>query len=252
MNRFNKGKLLGIVAASLSGVSLIGVGFATWVIGTKTTTDTGDVTIVADDVKYQSLKVSVKFEDGITLAETGAASKDSVFNYESGKTGDLTVAADFTFTVGKDYTDFANDYDRINFTFADTSKETDKDDYVDNKIVSGTAYTRNDNTANLTYFDLADSLDIGSLTFEGQDGALTKTATKSVTLTFKWGSLFGTVGKSPMNYYNETLNSLSEDKKEAYMQNAYKELKAMETKYAPSTTSSKKLKLQISLDKKSA
>ena len=38
MNKFNKGKLVGIVAASLSAVSLMGVGFATWIIGTQKTT----------------------------------------------------------------------------------------------------------------------------------------------------------------------------------------------------------------------
>ena len=70
MHKFNKGKLIGVVAASLSAVSLMGVGFATWVIGTQKTDTNGDITITADDVKYKSLKVSVTFSDTIKLAET--------------------------------------------------------------------------------------------------------------------------------------------------------------------------------------
>ena len=66
MNKFNKGKLVGIVAASLSAVSLMGVGFATWVIGSQKTDTQGDVSITADSVQYKSLTVSVKFLDGIT------------------------------------------------------------------------------------------------------------------------------------------------------------------------------------------
>ena len=42
MNKFNKGKLIGVVAASLSAVSLMGVGFATWVLQGPDEKDTGD------------------------------------------------------------------------------------------------------------------------------------------------------------------------------------------------------------------
>ena len=54
MNKFNKGKLLGVVAASLSAVSLMGVGFATWIIGFEKTDAQGDVSISADKVEYKS------------------------------------------------------------------------------------------------------------------------------------------------------------------------------------------------------
>lgn len=263
MNRFNKGKLLGIVAASLSGVSLIGVGFATWVIGTKTTTDTRDVSIVADDVKYQSLKVSVTFTGGIRLAETGnKLSEDSEFNYTGEPKGNLTVDAVFTFTIGKDFVDkdFTDHYDMINFTLADTSQETNKDDYVDNTVAESAVFTRTDKTG-LTYFELPDAVtDFGTLTFTQSEDGLTKTAsTKSISLQFKWGSLFGNTkpitgeGTSPMHYYSNTMNASSfTGDKDEYMKSAYQELDAMKTKYGSSDTSSKKLKLQISLGKKKA
>ena len=51
MNKFNKGKLIGIVAASLSAVSLMGVGFASWQIkgATNGTTD-GNITVEVGEV----------------------------------------------------------------------------------------------------------------------------------------------------------------------------------------------------------
>ena len=63
MNKFNKGKLLGVVAASLSAVSLMGVGFATWIIGAQKTDVEQNITITADTVEYKSLKVAVVFEN---------------------------------------------------------------------------------------------------------------------------------------------------------------------------------------------
>ena len=259
MNKFNKGKLIGVVAASLSAVSLMGVGFATWIIGTRTTTDNGDISIVADDVKYQSLKVSVDFgTDGITLAEIGdPAAEGSYFTYTGEKKGDLTVNAKFTFTIGKDFdeTDFNNTYNVIDFAIADTTSETNAADYVDNKVADGAAYTRTEGTKGLTYFELPDSVtgfNYTSLGFTATpDNNLTKTATKDVPLQFKWGSLFGNTGtitnegKGPMTYYNETIKTDVGDK-DVYMQKAYQELKAMQNKY----TAGKKLKLQISLGHK--
>ena len=64
-----RGKFIGVVAASLSAVSLMGVGFATWIIGVQKTTIDGSIGVVADDVKYKALTISVDFQDTLTLAE---------------------------------------------------------------------------------------------------------------------------------------------------------------------------------------
>lgn len=45
MNKFNKGKLIGVVAASLSAVSLMGVGFASWVLNGGDNKDVGGISI---------------------------------------------------------------------------------------------------------------------------------------------------------------------------------------------------------------
>lgn len=49
MNKFNKGKLIGVVAASLSTVSLMGVGFASWQIQGSKPTDTGNLEVTVAD-----------------------------------------------------------------------------------------------------------------------------------------------------------------------------------------------------------
>lgn len=49
MNKFNKGKLIGVVAASLSTVSLMGVGFAAWQIQGSKPTDTDNLEVTVAD-----------------------------------------------------------------------------------------------------------------------------------------------------------------------------------------------------------
>lgn len=58
MNKFNKGKLIGVVAASLSAVSLMGVGFATWIITGNDPVDAGNISVEVADVQDQRLVIS--------------------------------------------------------------------------------------------------------------------------------------------------------------------------------------------------
>lgn len=55
MNKLNKGKLVGVVAASLSAVSLMGVGFASWVLNGGDKQDVGDITITVADTEDNSI-----------------------------------------------------------------------------------------------------------------------------------------------------------------------------------------------------
>ena len=98
MNKFNKGKLIGFVAASLSAVSLMGVGFASWVLtGTNNMDSTGNITVSVGDVEdkrvlIQSAKVDT---DNNTVA----------FDANSKGSGDLGIegtgdqAEDRTFSL---------------------------------------------------------------------------------------------------------------------------------------------------------
>lgn len=55
MNKLNKGKLVGVVAASLSAVSLMGVGFASWVLNGGDKKDVGDITITVAGTEDNSI-----------------------------------------------------------------------------------------------------------------------------------------------------------------------------------------------------
>ncbi len=57
-NKFSKGKTVGIVAASLAAVSLIGVGFSTWIISNTNKEQTGDITVNVADTKDMSVMIS--------------------------------------------------------------------------------------------------------------------------------------------------------------------------------------------------
>lgn len=248
MNKFNKGKLIGLVAASLSAVSLMGVGFATWIIGFEKTDAQGDVSISADKVEYKSLTVSVKFKDGITLAETGeTTSTENNFNYEKDKVGDMEATAEFTITVGKDYQDSDWDFSKIKLSFVDA--KTGDTSYVDNKVAETDVHLPGKATKDLTYFDVPGEIDVSKKTLglltTAAGNATVKSVTFDETITFTWGSMFGEGNVSPMNYYNTEIAKSTVTDKNAFTLAAFQEMDAMHTKYADGTN----VKMQINLVK---
>ena len=83
MNKLNKGKLLGIVAAGLSTVSLLGVGFAAWVINGGDNKDIGNIQITVADTK----------DDSIKFTSAGVSEKNSTIAFDAkkdDKTGPIT------------------------------------------------------------------------------------------------------------------------------------------------------------------
>lgn len=251
MNRFNKGKLLGIVAASLSAVSLMGVGFATWIIGVQNTKIDGSIGIVADEVKYKALTISAKFDDGLVLAEdVTETTKD--FSSDGTKAAKLTISTEFTFTFGRDF--LADDYkfDQLSFKILPAA-----DGFVDNAIVDGGNKMGRIET-DLTYFDVTPSIpltaeNLGLTNTIGTDLTRTKTIKKDIV--FTWGSMFklesGVV--NPTAYYNDGLSNVTAGEsttlaqaQQAYMEKAYQELNAMHGKYSKLGT---QIKLEISLTK---
>lgn len=249
MNKFNKGNLIGVVAASLSAVSLMGVGFATWIIGSQKTDAQGDVTIIADKVEYKSLTVSVKFKDGITLAETGdTTSTTNNFNYKKDKVGDMEAYAEFTITVGKDYQDSDWDFNKITLSFVD-AKDTDNS-YVDNKVAKSDVHLPGKATTDVTYtyFDALSEINVSKkalgLPTQAEGNSMDKSVTFDEKITFTWGSMFGEGNVSPMNYYNTEIAKEGVDK-DAFTLAALNELDAMHNKYSDGTT----VKMQINLIK---
>lgn len=256
MNKFNKGKLVGVVAASLSAVSLMGVGFATWIICTQKTTIEESMGVVADEVKYKALTISAQFNGGLVLAEN-ATDKTKDFSSDSNQAAKLTISTDFTFTFGRDF--IANDYqfDQLSFKILPAAKGTT--DFVDNTIVDG-GNKMGRTEENLTYFDVTSPIsltaqDLG-LSDTATDTDLTRTKTIQKNIVFTWGSMFKLASgvAEPTAYYNDGLSKVTAgpsttlaQAQQAYMEKAYKELDAMHGKYSASGT---QIKLEISLTKK--
>lgn len=96
MNKLNKGKLIGVVAASLSAVSLMGVGFASWVISGGDTKTTGNINVTVGEIEDKRVVFSV---DPIVGSDS-----EVKFDADSKYTGGLIGAGtnskeDLTFNV---------------------------------------------------------------------------------------------------------------------------------------------------------
>lgn len=107
MNKLNKGKLIGVVAASLSAVSLMGVGFASWVIKGETPDTTGDISVTVANV-----------EDNRIIVEDATPTGGLVFEAAEGDNlGDIRTKSEspapvlnfkvvYTVKLGKGLSDF--------------------------------------------------------------------------------------------------------------------------------------------------
>ena len=97
MNKFNKGKLVGIVAASLSAVSLMGVGFATWVLQGTDNKEIGDLTVTVGEVQDKRVVF-----DGTPIVTDPKLVFDADGTQGSGgliNAGDQTNNEDLAFTI---------------------------------------------------------------------------------------------------------------------------------------------------------
>lgn len=254
MNKFNRGKFIGVVAASLSAVSLMGVGFATWVIGYQNKETSGDVTIDVDEIHYKSLKIGVEFTKGIKLGETGSKTTYDSFNFDGTNPGDLTAVANITFTLGKDFTAQDFDFTTINLSIVHSGtgkdqagKDQDGKDYTDNNVLdTNVKLDKRTKKDGLTYFESTKSISISSTELDFDTAAVSgknKTiVVENKKVEFTWGSMFD--GKSPVAFYNGMFNTLIDDKdKETFMEQASEEMSLMKSQYATGA----KIKLKLNL-----
>lgn len=101
MNKFNKGKLIGVVAASLSAVSLMGVGFASWVINGAKSTNTGDITVNVEDVIDNRITISSATVSDPTIKFDANGNTSGGLLYAQGTTEDLEFSISYTITNNK-------------------------------------------------------------------------------------------------------------------------------------------------------
>lgn len=267
MSKLSKGRITGIVACSLAAFSLAGVGFATWVVGTREESNTAGVTVKADDVSYESLTITADFkkadgndyDDTIALAGKAEQKTATPISYRATDNNDLVedlkIKGKFTITAGNGIK-LHNEYKSISFAIAEDSEIDNKIATDGNKLKAAHA-----SDSNLVYFDCPTALNISEFTEDkSSTSSYFNTYTKEVELSFSWGNFFKGTGDSatnsdPISFYNGFLNGKTNEASNNTPENlqvAYEELKAMFTKYNTADNSNKTLKLKMTLNKSSS
>lgn len=211
MKRRNS-KKTGVIAliAGLSSVTLVSIGFASWVItGGVETTVQGD--IVAEDITDSAFLVKDK-------------------NVSYAKHGAIYFGCDKSTYTGTNPAWLTNAEDKCNLTatvtfFVSNLTATNKDS-EDKKIVDVKFADTQDaawNTAVTNGYVVAPELTVSIAAAESDSGNLTGRVV-TVTVVFGWGAHFG--GTNPYNYYNSNdIAELVPESTKTYGEDAYDSLK---------------------------
>ena len=243
-NKFVKGKTLGIVAASLATVALVGVGYSAWVIGVQNTTQDKDITVEVDTSSDTSVDFTAELTDAkfslkeVNTPEDGKHEDDFVKVKDGLTEVDMSVTMEYSIDVAAGNT---IQYNQINLSILSATEAGAG--YVDNSVATdgnklGATYRTNANN----YFELK-TVSI-PVTMASANTSLSK---QTATIEFKWGDFFG--GKAPTEFYNgltkDTANPLEKNKTNANLIN--QELDAMYGKYHTSEDKFNKIKLHAEL-----
>lgn len=190
MNKFNKGKLIGVVAASLSAVSLMGVGFASWVINGAKSTDTNDITVSVENVIDNRITISSATVSDSTIKFDANSNTSGGLLEAQGTNEDLEFSISYTITNNKKENKF-----KVFAYITENDKRTAFTNAVNNKLIQmpdALNITKSDNTySNMTAALIFNGTAVPTKT----DATITETVvgtTYSVTqkFKFKWGLAF--------------------------------------------------------------
>lgn len=209
-----KSKLTITVASILSVLTLVGVGFAAWVISNPSVSANKDGTITAETVSDKSYTLEAKIDGGEIVF--GAPAKMEAKNaWLTASTGTQTEDLSATLTLTLKYKDW--NYVPLNFSVTMKSKKGGVDDntvftglvstYITNPKIS---YSKDDktNTADVAMNGAATEIsrEAFSQNASNPDGeSEEKTATLVITITFGWGDHFkvGAENVNPYVFYNQ-------------------------------------------------
>ena len=219
MNKFNKGKLSGVVAASLSAVSLMGVGFATWIIQGGNTINTNDQIRVevsgTEDQRVVLENAKISWRSRKTGLVFDAKSNDNtgpiIYNgTNGGEQLDFTLSFDVKFAANASFAS-VNAYmtsEWSNFGQYFTDSETDATKYV----VSPISVTTPTETNGVGSTIVANK---NSITTKKEGTADTYTVTQDYS--FKWGKFFDNqnpcevaAGSNKVDAYIDALKALQD------------------------------------------
>ena len=221
-----KSKLTITVASILSVLTLVGVGFAAWVISNPSVSANKDGTITAETVSDKSYTLEAKIDGGEIVF--GAPAKMEAKNaWLTASTGTQTEDLSATLTLTLKYKDW--NYVPLNFSVTMKSKKGGVDDntvftglvstYITNPKIS---YSKDDktNTADVAMNGAATEIsrEAFSQNASNPDGeSEEKTATLVITITFGWGDHFkvGAENVNPYVFYNQEGKTYEENHADA-------------------------------------
>lgn len=209
-----KSKLTITVASILSVLTLVGVGFAAWVISNPSVSADQNGTITAETVsdKSYTLDAVIAADDKIVF---GAPAKMEAKNaWLTASTGTQTEDLSATLTLTLKYKDW--NYVPLNFSVTMKSKKGEADDTVFTGLVSTyitnpkISYSKDGktNTAGVAMNGAATEISREAFSQNAsnpQGESDEKTATLVVTITFGWGDHFkvGAENVNPYVFYNQ-------------------------------------------------
>ena len=108
MNKFNKGKKIGIIACVLASISLVGVGFSTWIIETRTDSKVDNITVTVADTKNASIIISdaSATDNTVKFDADHSKTKGGLISCASTDTEDLSFTLTYNVTVGTSVSSF--------------------------------------------------------------------------------------------------------------------------------------------------
>ena len=108
MNKFNKGKKIGIIACVLASISLVGVGFSTWIIETRTDSKVDNITVTVADTKNASIIISdaSASDNTVKFDADHSKTKGGLISCESTDEEDLSFTLSYNVTVGTSVSSF--------------------------------------------------------------------------------------------------------------------------------------------------
>lgn len=109
MNKLNKGKKVGIVICALASISLVGIGFSTWIIQTRTESKVDNISVTVAETKNASIVISEASasDDKVNFdADYNKHTADSLISCGSSDTEDLSFTLKYTVTVGTSVSSF--------------------------------------------------------------------------------------------------------------------------------------------------
>lgn len=211
-----KSKLTITVASILSVLTLVGVGFAAWVISNPSVSADKTGTITAETVSDKSYTLEAKIDGGaIIFGKPATPNAEITTPWLTADSSAQTEHLSATLTLTLKYKDW--NYVPLNFSVTMKSKKGEENDTVFGDLVSKSYITNpkisyrsgsDTITKDVKMNGTADDVTIPKTAFPNYDDTNTtdeKTATLEITIDFGWGTYFTVDGSvvNPYTFYNK-------------------------------------------------